>query len=149
MDTVQRAEVVLFAYREARHTGSLDCMKAVVYVLRNRLKAGWGDGTWFCVMNGHREVAGNPAIKQVPLDAKDRLLQMMAREIDEIYVGSMYSDDTTRLVVGEALYYQFIDQEMRPWFVEKIVRDSKNHPRTGQIGSMALFGNPAKPTRGA
>lgn len=148
IDTLQRAKLVLFAYEEARHTGSLDCMKAVMYVLRNRLKAGWGDGTWFCLINGARDVAGNERYVAPMIDPKDRLLQMLVREVDDIYLNSGNGDDVTRVVVAEALYYQFIDQELRPWFVENIVREPKNHPRTGQIGSMMLFGNPPKPLRG-
>jgi len=143
-DMVQRARVVMFAYNEARHTGSLDCMKAVVYVLKNRIRAGWGSGTWLNAIQGHEAVAGTDPQPDQMFDVQDRLLQMFARDIDDIYLSSSFGDDNTKLVVGEALYYQFIDKPTRGWFLENIVREPKLHPRTGQIGTMALFGNPPK-----
>lgn len=133
----ERAQVAKFAYREARSTGSLDCMKAVCYVLRNRVRAGWGDGTWLHVMENHHKVEGNILDGWAELDAQDRLLQMIVRDIDEIYAGTS-SDDTSR-VVQDALYWQFIDKPARPWFVHTIVRDPNNHPRIGQVGPIALF----------
>jgi hypothetical protein len=44
--TFERAQIAGWAYRRARHTGSVDCMKSLCYVIRNRVMAGWGDGTW-------------------------------------------------------------------------------------------------------
>jgi hypothetical protein len=55
----ERAQVAGFAYREARHTGSMDCMRAVCFVLRNRVKAAWGDGSWLGIIAAHHLVAAN------------------------------------------------------------------------------------------
>jgi hypothetical protein len=55
----ERAQVAGFAYREARHTGSMDCMRAVCFVLRNRVKAAWGDGSWLNIIAAHHLVAAN------------------------------------------------------------------------------------------
>ena len=167
LDTLQRAHLVDFCYTEARHTGSLDCMKAVAYVLRNRLRLGWGDGSWQRLINAAPTTAGNDSrfegIRSSPglaisncvgvePDLNDRLLQMLARDIDDIYLGTS-NDDVRRVVEGTvapegtgspakpapALYYQFIDLPVRTWFVDTIVRDHENHPRIGQVGMMALF----------
>lgn len=137
VDTFQRAMVANFAYAQARHTGSLDCMKAVVCVLRNRLKAGWGNGTWQRLINTHRQYAGNLAEMGVEVELDDNLLRMLVRDIDDMYMG--LSENDTSAVVKDALYYQFIDQEPNPWFVQNILGDHKNHPRQGQIGMIALF----------
>jgi hypothetical protein len=152
LDTLQRAHLVDFCYAEARHTGSLDCMKAVAYVLRNRRAAGWGDGSWQRLMNAAATTAGNDYHNGVEADLNDRLLQMLARDIDDIYLGTS-NDDVRRVVEGTlapegtgspgkpapAMYYQFIDLPVRTWFVDNIVRDHENHPRIGQVGMMALF----------
>lgn len=142
-DALQRGRVLTFAYEQARHTGSLPCIKAVCYVLRNRRKAGWGDGTWLSLIYGHRKVAGTIIDTPPELDLKDRILQMLMRDIDDIYVGnSAYEGEeaqTTAAVVDDALYYQFIDLPTTEWFAEKIVRNPKQHPRCGIIGTMAFF----------
>jgi hypothetical protein len=167
LDTLQRAHLVDFCYAEARHTGSLDCMKAVAYVLRNRRAAGWGDGSWQRLINAAATTAGNDGsiegIRSAPglaisnhiglePDLNDRLLQMLARDIDDIYLGTS-NDDVRRVVEGTvapegsgspgkpapAMYYQFIALPVRTWFVDNIVRDHENHPRIGQVGMMALF----------
>lgn len=145
----ERAQLAAFAYSEARGTGSLDCMKAVCYVLRNRVKAGWGDGTWLAVIEGARLVAGNveiPGDEQLPIASGDRLLQLLLRDVDDIYLGGGghgIDDDVARVVQGEskvgALYYSFVEREPNPWFVTHIVHEPENHPRIGQVGTMMLF----------
>lgn len=133
----ERAQVAKFAYREARSTGSIHCIKAVCYVLRNRVRAGWGDGTWLHVMENNVKVEGHLLDGWAELDAQDRLLQLIVRDIDDIYQG-IASDDTAT-VVQDALYWHFIDKPVRPWFVQNILRDPQNHPRIGQVGPIALF----------
>jgi hypothetical protein len=143
MAAFERAQVAAFAYRMGSYTGSLDCMKAICYVLRNRVKAGWGDGSWFSVMASHWDVAGNadqlfPELRsEGHMDPQDRLLQMLVRDIDDIYLGA--STDDTQIVVGGALYFQFIDQPGTVWFTENIVHQPDHHKRIAQIGTMAFF----------
>lgn len=133
----ERAQVARFAYIEARRTGSLDCMKGICYVIRNRVKNGWGDGTWLSVLEAHREVEGNVADVQARLEGTDRLLQLMIRDIDDIYTGA--SSDDTKRVIGEALYWQFVDRPPRPWFIENIVQKPISHPRCAGLGVIAFF----------
>lgn len=152
LDTFQRAKLADFCYREARYTGSLDAMKAIAYVLRNRLKAGWGDGTWLRLIESAHVHAGNDYHNGVEFDASDRLLQMLVRDIDDIAMG-IGNDDTRRVVEGTvapegtgsaakpapALYYQFVDLPARDWFVTNIVREPASHPRVAQVGPLMLF----------
>ena len=135
--TFERAAVAQFAYRRARHTGSLDCMKALCYIVRNRTMAGWGDGTWLSILKVHSEIEGNVTPTTTELEVQDRLLQMIIRDIDDIYLG--LSEDDTKRVVQDALYFHFIDHPATPWFVEKIVREPKEHPRIAQVGPIAFF----------
>jgi len=141
--TFERAIVAEFAYREARFTGSLDCMRAICYVLRNRVKAGWGDGSWLSIITQHPAMAGNDPRAQA-MDYSDRLLQLIVRDVDDIYLGQDRFDDSVRDIVctddrkKPALYYCFPDN-LRPWFVENIIRNSQDHAHIGNIGSLMLF----------
>ncbi len=145
LSTFERAQLAGFAYKAARQTGSLDCMKAICYVLRNRLKAGWGERSWLYLIEHAESVDGNQFFeftqkldgKENLFDPQARLLQLLVRDVDDIYMGT--SEDDTKAVVQDALYYQFIDQPPNPWFVEHIVRDAENHPRVAQVGPIALF----------
>jgi hypothetical protein len=148
--TFERAQVAAFAYREARLTGSLDCMKAVCYVLRNRVKAGWADSSWLGVLENAPQVMGNLAVVNdggPALVSHDRLLQLLVRDIDDIYLAQDWGDDPVRRVVcGDepkdaraALYYSFVDRQPRPWFVENIVQKPVDHPQLGNVGPIMLF----------
>jgi len=134
----ERAQLARFAYCEAKGTGSLPCIKGICYAIRNRVKAGWGDGTWLSVLESHSEVAGNLNFTWPRLDPADRLLQLIVRDIDDIYSG-MSADDTKRVIGDHALYWQFIDRDPRPWFVDNIVRKPTEHPRVAQLGPIAFF----------
>lgn len=163
--TFERAQVAAFAYREARFTGSLDGMRAVCFVLRNRVKVGWSGSSWLAVLEaahltaaGH-EGAGAELSTGSGLNgagvASDRLLQLIVRDVDDIYLGQESYDDPVRIVVcGDdvvrgkpmvaaklrpALYYSFVDRQPRPWFVENIIRRAEEHPQAGQIGKMMLY----------
>jgi len=158
--TFERARLAAFVYDQARHTGSLDCMKAVAYVMRNRVQSGWGDGSWLSVLQMAPSVAGNEPASGVE-DAMcrtqpsafsanpsiDRLLQLIVRDIDDIYLDQDHFGDnpTERLVCGDkppksgALYYSFVDRDPRTWFIENIVRQPLEHPQTGTLGTLMLF----------
>ncbi len=156
----ERAQVAAFAYREARSTGSLDCMRAICFILRNRVQSAWGDGGWLSVMEGALNVAAHEEPEpNVPMNdgarksTSDRLLQMIVRDVDDIYLGSDSFDDRVRQVVcGDnpsaklghkdwkpALYYSFVDRRLRPWFVENIIHRPQEHAHIGQIGPMMLY----------
>jgi hypothetical protein len=179
----ERAQVAAFAYREARFTGSLDCMRAVCFVLRNRVKSAWGDGTWLTVMEMAYLTAascdaGSGLMSGAPDTARsgdagasansastgmlsgfrsdDRLLQLIVRDVDDIYLGQESFEDNVAQVTGArkpmsmngssgerwrpALYYSFVERPVRPWFVVNIIRNGPEHPQMGQIGHMMLYG---------
>lgn len=163
----ERAQVAAFAYREARHTGSLDCMRAVCFIVRNRVKSSWGDGGWLSIIaQSHLASAYCEPLSGAPDMARsgdagaltnsagagmlsgfrsdDRLLQLIVRDVDDIYLGQEQYDDRVRQALcGEpkkpVLYYSFVDREPRPWFKENIVRMPLEHPQVGQLGTMMLF----------
>lgn len=126
-------------------------MKAVCYVLRNRVKAGWGHSSWLSVLAHAGAVAGNEELDAATADdvirdnTSDRLLQLLLRDIDDIYLGQDLFVDTVRgIVCGDepgraALYYNFVDRPARLWFIENIIRRPQEHPQVGNVGPMMLF----------
>ena len=137
LTTFERAIVAEFAYSEARETGSLDAMKAILYVLRNRVKAGWGDGTWLSVLRSPFEHAVSAIVLAGGFDTQDRLLQMLIRDVDDIYMGN--TEEPVKDLVDDALFWQFVNREVSPEFVEKIVRDEINHMRIGSLGFLVFY----------
>jgi hypothetical protein len=149
----ERAQLAAFAYREARRSGSLDCMRAVCFVLRNRVKSAWGESSWLAVMESAAAVAAHELAPDQEPSNNDRLLQLMVRDVDDIYMGQEHFDDRVAQVVCDhnpggrmgqanwkpALYYSFIDRPFRPWFVENIIQKPAEHAQTGQIGKMMLY----------
>ena len=162
----ERAQAAAFAYREGRHTGSLACLRAILFILRNRVKKGWGEGSWLTVMEAAGEAAahgdaasglGNQASAEAQSPkpealSSDRLLQMIVRDVDDIYLGQEPWDDPVRQVVcGEGaqssfkkdwhpiLYYSLVDRTARPWFVENIIRKAQEHPQVGQVGGKMML----------
>ena len=166
----ERAQAAAFAYREGRHTGSLACLRAILFILRNRVKSGWGGGSWLAVVEAAGETSGHLAIEpsgdfQSPdhpiAQSSDRLLLMIVRDVDDIYLGQESFDDPVRQVVcgtdhpmagrtGRAgafwvnrwnpvLYYSFVDRPARPWFVENIIRKPQEHPQVGQVGGKMML----------
>lgn len=137
LDQFQRAQLVTFAHQEAAHTGSLHAMKAVCYIVRNRVRAGWHDGQWIEAIQKADESAGNQPYPAQRIDVYSRIFQILLNAIDDIYFSAA-SDDVER-VVDKALYYQFVDRPLREEFTETILRHPESHPRRAVIGSMILF----------
>lgn len=128
--------LVKFAYEEGLHTGSLACMKAICYIIRNRVRAGWLDGSWTTVIQRAGDVAGNDPAVRPALDPQNRLFQLLLRDVDDIFFAS--SEDETQQVVGECLFYHFIDRPAREWFVSNIIRETEAHPRRAHVGTIAM-----------
>jgi hypothetical protein len=139
LDQLTRASLVLFAYQEGMQSGSLNVMKAILYTLRNRVRQGWHDGNWIEVMDCAGEVSGNEAAAKVPIDVYSRTFQMLMQSVDEIYFSNAINSDDVATLTGDALYYVFANQPIRPWFVDNIIGDAKNHPRIAQTGMLMLF----------
>lgn len=143
---LQRGALVLFAAREAIDTGSLSAMKAICFVIRNRVKAGWHDANWLSCIEHASEVAGNVA-PDVPrlLNLNERALQMLARDVDGIYYGTAADELETGFgdpaIKGSrpALYYQFMNKTPTPWFQEHIIGDRKNHPVRARLTPLVFY----------
>lgn len=142
--TFERAQVAAFAYREASSSGSLDVMRAICYVLRNRVRNGWFESSWLTVMGQAHETAAHVPELFVPMRSQDRLLQMIVRDVDDIYTGQDRSDDNIcQIVAGDrkhpVLYWAFVNRQFVPWFTENIIRQSQEHAHIGTIGPLLLY----------
>ena len=119
LDQFQRAQLFAFAYQQALHTGSLQAMKAVAYVIRSRVVGGWHDGSWIEAIQRAPDVSGNEPTDPPLFDCYSQTFQKLAMAIDDIYYGQV---DEIGRIVSTALYFQFIDRPLRPWFTDHVLR---------------------------
>lgn len=137
LEQFQRGQLAAYAFRQAGGTGSINCLKAICYVMANRVKAGWHGGGW---LDAIRDAKDSEAHEDQPceLSLRSPALQGLLRDIEEIYGGT--GDDETKRAVGKCLYWSVLTRrDYRPWFVEKIIRDPENHPRRSQVGTIILY----------
>jgi hypothetical protein len=137
-DTFVKAQLATFAYMEANHTGSLDAMLAVCFIIRNRVRAGWAGGDWNRVINfAHRHAAYELDTQEGP-SLESEIFRRLLLQVDEIYQGTMQDN----LTETKGLYYCDATERRRPmrdWFTTRIVRDPYNHPRIAQVGMFHIF----------
>lgn len=146
LNELQRGALVLFAAREAIDTGSLSAMKAVCFIIRNRVKAGWHDGNWLTCIEHAAEVAGNlPPETPRLLNLNERSLQMLTRDVDGIFHGTAMDElangfgDPGMKGSRPALYYQFMNRPASPWFEERIKGDRANHAIRTRLMPMVFY----------
>lgn len=143
LNDLQRAALVLFAAREAGPGSSLDQMRAICHVVRNRVQAGWAE-SFLEVLNLAPDSNANEGCELTALSPNDRRLQMLARDVDEIYYGQA-DDEVARMCGridkehGPLLYWAFVDKPIRPWFRDTIARNPTAHPQRGILGFLYLY----------
>ena len=115
-------------------------MLGVLFVVRNRAKAGWNEGSWTKIIEAHNQfssisVVGNSQTVLFP-DPRDPDFLAIMQLVDSVY------DDTRpdNLTQG-ALYYADLNAGVTPggWFETNIVAHPDIHPRTAQIGTTTYF----------
>lgn len=138
LNDLQRAAVVLFAARETGPEGSLDQMRAVCHVIRNRVQAGWHED----YLEATQAVTWTANASAAPdgLALNDRRLRTLATEIDDIFYGQS-GDEIARMCGrldkehGPLLYWWFIDRPITKWFEQNIVRKAEEHRQRAQVGA--------------
>lgn len=133
-DTAVKAQLAFFAYSEANHTGQLDSMRAVCFIVRNRVRAGWGGGNWNRVINFAQRHAAHDTRTEGPSLESD-IFRRLLLEIDEIYQGT--SEDG--MTEGGLYYCDVTGRPIREWFAKNIVQDQGHHPRVAQVGMLYIF----------
>jgi hypothetical protein len=150
-NTFAMAMLVEFAVREAGENASLEEMKAICYAMRNRVRAGWHEGDWvMCMENASEHSADSPGCApRIPINPQARPFQMLLQSIEDIWHGSRpqpqggwgaekvdpdAQGNSLEAAIGTSLYWVHIRRPIRPWFVENIIRDQKNHPERTSLG---------------
>jgi hypothetical protein len=116
-----KAQLCLYAWREAHEKG-LNEMEAILFVLRNRYRAGWGEWLSLAKCDGGEY----PSLQNYDF-------QMLLQRVDYIFDGSA----PDKMTEG-ALYYADLTDASED-FVEKIVRNPEEHPRCASISSLYFF----------
>jgi Cell Wall Hydrolase len=136
----EKAEAVLLAWREERSNG-VNGMLGVIFVVRNRARAGWSEGDWVKVIAARNQfssmsVLGDSQTVDYP-DVRDPSFLQVLQLVD-----SIYDDERTDLLTNGALYYADLGSpayDKSGWFERAIVGDPANHPRVAQIGTTTYF----------
>jgi hypothetical protein len=138
----------IFAAREAGERGSVEQMRAIALCIRQRVRSGWNDASWLAVMESAGDCAAHEPDYDYRLDPNSRTLQMMLREVDDIYFGqqrhgmeSVESNETleSSIVEHNIKFWCFLDRPMTEWFKSNIVQDPRNHPNTAHMGLMMFY----------
>ena len=130
-----KALLALVAWREAGGEGR-DGQRAVCHVIRNRVRAGWGD--WaevICQKNQFTSISykGDPQTVEWPMQP-DPAFEEAIRIAELNYSGGDF--DLTK----GALYYANLKHiDKGGWFEKEILGKPKTHPQTTQVGAHSFY----------
>jgi hypothetical protein len=146
-DTFVKAQLALLCWRNAPAGRPILLMRALGFVVRNRVRAGWMGGSWLQVIandpvwSAYTQRPGNPAsgngshalLEEFP-DLRDDIFQKLLWEVDRIYDGSLPDPMTEG-----ALWWAELERIDRPWFAEHIAQRPEEHPRIAQVANITLW----------
>jgi hypothetical protein len=141
-----KAQLAALAWREGYEQGGVNNSLAVAFVIKNRVRAGWGE--WLELIQRHETWSAynhNELDHKSHPDPREPDFQRLLQQIDGIYDGSLQDKLTVapKTKEGEGrpgLYYGHLNKITREWFLENIVRKPELHPRTSQVGEVTFFG---------
>lgn len=136
------AIAALLAWREENSNG-VNGMLGVLFVVRNRQKAGWSHGDLGIIMEGHNQfssmsVLGDGQTVHYP-DVRDPSFQKVLQYVDSIFDIDNPLPDT---LTNGALYYSDLNSpgfQKGGWFDRNIIQKPDEHPRSAQIGTTSYF----------
>ena len=134
----------LLAWREENING-VNGMLGVLFVLRNRLKAGWSGGDIQAIMEGHNQfssmsILGDGQTVHYP-DVRNPDFQKILQYVDAVFDLNNPMPDT---LTNGALYYSDLNSsgfQKGGWFDRVILSNPTRFPRTATIGSTTYFGD--------
>jgi hypothetical protein len=132
----------LLAWREENGNG-VNGMLGVLFVLRNRLKAGWSGGDIQAIMESHNQfssmsVLGDGQTVHYP-DVRQPDFQKILQYVDFVFDPDNPLADT---LTNGALYYSDLNSsgfQKGGWFDRVIIGQPALHPRAAQIGTTTFF----------
>lgn len=132
----EKSIVALAAWREMRGEG-VNAMLAVVFVLRNRARAGWNGSSIFANAVKLNQISSMSVLgdKNTILypDPRDPDFQTVLHKIDAIYEGAVDQ------ITNGAKYYAVLTDATSGWFFRNIVDKPDEHPRVAQLGKTTFF----------
>ena len=133
-EDVEKVEAALFAWREEGST-SANAMLGVLFVLRNRVKAGWCHGSWLeNIADAEAHHPGQRTINTYP-DVRDPSFLQVLQLVDEVY-----DDRRVDNLTGGAFYWaKPLSVDPKSWFAQEIMNDPGKHPRTGSIENTTFY----------
>jgi hypothetical protein len=138
-DDYVKSLLCLLAWREERSNQANGCL-GVLFVVRNRVNAGWGN--WTQVISKHGQfssisIVGDSQTVEYP-DVRDPLFQILLQRVDGIYEGVAPDN-----LVDGALYYADLQSpgfDKNGWFANTILKNPDKYPRLAQVGTTTYFG---------
>lgn len=138
----EKALACLLAWREER-SNQINGMLGVLFVVRNRAKAGWENGDWIRIISAHNQFSSMSGLDDsqtvmYPDQRDPQFLQFL--QILQM-VDSVYDDTRKDLLTNGALYYADLGKGVTHggWFQRNIVQQPALHPRIAQIGTTSYF----------
>jgi Cell Wall Hydrolase len=130
----------LTAWREERGNGLNGCL-GVLFVIKNRAKAGWDFGDIFKIITQKNQFdsmvrAGDPNTVVYP-EPSDQIFSKLVQYVDGIMDGTI--EDT--LTQGAKYYADLTSPGYTKggWFDRQIVQFPEKHPRVATVGSTTYF----------
>lgn len=135
-------------------------MLGIAFVMANRRSAGWEDSDWLKILSRVAVHSASEWSDMVRLDYPDIWepgWRWLTSQVEGIYDGTL-QDNLTRTPSKESLaanvpgaerhvinqskpsfFYANLNFPIRPWFLEKIIRNPAEHPRTVEIPPIVFF----------
>lgn len=141
-DDYIKSMMCLLAWREER-SNKVNGMLGVLFVLRNRVKAGWFGGDYLQNITKHQQfssmsVSGDSQTIAYP-QINDPEFTQILQLVDEVYDADNPRVDN---ITGGAKYYADLNNPTFTaggWFQTHIINDPTNHPRSAQIGTTSYY----------
>lgn len=134
-----KALACLVSWREER-ANKLNGMMGVLFLLRNRVKAGWFHGDWVLNITAKNQFSsmsriGDSQTVEYP-DPRDPEWQALLQNVEPIFSGEAVDN----LTAG-ALYYCDPGPGITPggWFAREIIGKPDEHPQVAKIGTTLYF----------
>jgi hypothetical protein len=135
-----KAIACLLAEREEQTNGT-NGMLGVLFVLRNRVNAGWFKGDWLANISARNQFSSMTVLGDAMTikyqDPREPAFQKVVQMVDQVYDGSL--PDMT----AGALYYADLNSPgfvKGGWFDKTILANPDKFPRVAQIGTTTYFG---------
>lgn len=149
-----KAQLALTAWRDGKSEGLSGCL-AVMFTIRNRIRAGWFNGDWIQVLAHHQDYAAvdRPYSSELP-DPRNYLFSLVLQEVDGVFSGSR-EDDVTKVAnpvsnstfrfqgqdsTPVPLYYARLDDpQIKESFLQNISQNHEQHKLVAQVGLLHFF----------